>query len=295
MQSLPANVRGIIFMLLATGTFVANDTLLKLATDGLPPFQTLFMRGISASIWCLPLVLFTGNGRHIGQVVNPWVLARNGFEIIAVCCFILALANLPITDVSAINLITPMILVVAGAILFGDRIGLPRGVLIVLAFIGGLLVAQPSGQGISIWAVFAFGCAVFGAGRDIVGRKVPAHVPSLIVSYSIILSVMVVTGLMTLVLEDWVMPSRRHILYLAGSGFFLTLGHVFLFLAYRTGQTGVVAPFFYMLAVWAVISQLIVFGTLPTPLAVAGIVLILVSGVSIALLDERKRRLMVTV
>ncbi|HHY51509.1 MAG TPA: EamA/RhaT family transporter, partial [Alphaproteobacteria bacterium] len=80
------------------------------------------------------------------------------------------------------------------------------------------------------------------------------------------------------------------LLYLAGSGFFLVGGHFFLFLSYRTGETGIVAPFIYMFAVWAVISGVVVFGTLPNALALAGIALIVASGVVIAVIDERKRR-----
>lgn len=294
MQGLPANVRGIIYMLLATGTFVVNDTFLKLATEGLPPFETLFLRGVSAAIWCLPLVLFTGNGKHLRHVANRWVLLRNAFEIGAVLSFILALANLPIADVSAINLTTPVLLVLVSGLIYRERIGPQRAILIVFGFVGGLLVAQPTTQGISPYAVAAFGCALFSVGRDLAGKSVPAHIPALVVGYSIILCVMMGAGVAMMLSGGWVTPSLRHILLLLGSGLFLTFGHFFLFLSYRTGATGVVAPFFYMLVVWAVISQLFVFGSLPNPLAVAGIALILVSGVTIALLDERKRRLSVT-
>jgi drug/metabolite transporter (DMT)-like permease len=103
------------------------------------------------------------------------------------------------------------------------------------------------------------------------------------------------SGVATLLFEPWIPPQGHHLIYVAGSGLFLTMGHLFLFLSYRTGATGVVAPFFYMLAVWAVISQALVFGSLPGPVAIAGIALVLVSGVTIATLDERKRRLSVVV
>ena len=51
-------------------------------------------------------------------------------------------------------------------------------------------------------------------------------------------------------------------------------GHFFIFMAYRVGPTRVVAPFYYTFSVWAVISGLLVFGQLPGPLAIGGIVLI---------------------
>jgi drug/metabolite transporter (DMT)-like permease len=64
-------------------------------------------------------------------------------------------------------------------------------------------------------------------------------------------------------------------------------------MAYRVGPTGVVAPFFYCFTVWAVISGLLVFGELPNPLAIGGILLVVASGLVIVTLDQRKRRLVV--
>ena len=83
-------------------------------------------------------------------------------------------------------------------------------------------------------------------------------------------------------------PDPRHLLLLSGSGLLLSLGHFFIFLSYRTGATSAVAPFYYMFALWAVASGFFVFGTLPNALAVAGIVLIVASGVAVVWSDARR-------
>jgi drug/metabolite transporter (DMT)-like permease len=119
-------------------------------------------------------------------------------------------------------------------------------------------------------------------------------VPTLIVAYATILTVMLGSGVAHLLFEEWQTVTRDALLYVGGAGLFLTFGQFFLFLSYRTGATGAVAPFIYTFAVWAVISGIVVFGSLPNPLALAGIVLIIGSGVTVALLDDRKRRLAVT-
>jgi drug/metabolite transporter (DMT)-like permease len=86
------------------------------------------------------------------------------------------------------------------------------------------------------------------------------------------------------------MPSGTHLLYLLASGFFVTLGHFGVFIAYRLGAPGAIAPFFYSFAVWAMLSGLIVFGELPNPLALVGIAAIVASGLGIILVDRRKTR-----
>jgi drug/metabolite transporter (DMT)-like permease len=287
----PSNLRGIAFMAIATGVFSTNDVLMKLATTGLPPYEVLFIRGVMASLLMLPFILLSGNGKHLRHVVDKWVLIRNSFEFMAVLCFIVALANMPIADLSALGQISPMLLLLGVSIVYREKIGVRRMALITLGFAGALLVAQPGLKGFSPYMVLGFLCAMGTAARDIAGRKIGTNIPAPIVAYATLLLVMVGAGIVHFTFEDWVMPTPRHLMLLAGSGFFLSLGHLFIFLSYRNGATGAVAPFYYLFSVWAVLSGFFVFGTFPNNLALVGIALIVASGVSVVLLDERRRRL----
>ena len=86
------------------------------------------------------------------------------------------------------------------------------------------------------------------------------------------------------------MPTSRHLLLLGAAGLFLLGGHFFIFLAYRIGPASTVAPFYYLFTFWAVISGLVVFGILPNQLTLAGIALVVASGVAVVTLDQRQRR-----
>ena len=291
MTALPPPLRAITLMVAATFVFVVNDTFMKLATEGLPPYQTLFLRGVMATVCCLPLVLVTGNGRHIGMVLDSRVLLRNGLELVAILCFVLALANMPIADITALTQTAPLLLILGVALILRERIGAFRIVLIIVGFAGAILVAQPGGDGLSPYAILGFCSALAQALRDIASRRVAAEVPGLIVALSAVLVVMVGALAAHLIFEDWVTPQPRHLLLLLGSGFFLTLGHLCIFLAFRVGQAGAIAPLYYLFSVWALISGIVVFGTVPGPLALVGIALIVVSGVTVVALDERRRRI----
>ena len=282
-------MRGIAFMVLSTGFFSANDAFMKLSTVGLPPFEVVFLRGVMGSLWALPVVLLTGNGPALPHIVNRWVLLRNCFELMAVLCFVVALANMPIADLAALGQISPMLLLIGVALLYRDPIGWVRALLIAIGFIGAICVAQPGANGISLFAVLGLGCAVGTAFRDIAGRRVSSAIPTLVVAYGTLLLVMVGAGIAMLSFEHWVVPDGQHLLFLACSGLLLSLGHYFIFLSYRTGATAAVAPFYYMFAIWAVCSGALVFGTFPNALALIGIVLIVLSGVAVVLVDIRKR------
>jgi drug/metabolite transporter (DMT)-like permease len=295
MHFLPQPLRGPAFMVAATGAFVINDTMMKLATEGIPPLQVLFMRGIAATLWCFPLVLILGYGKDLPKLVDKWVLLRNFFEFLAVMMFVIALANMPIADATALGQVTPLLFLIGMSVIMREKIGGVRMALIGLGFVGALMVAQPSGAGISGYALLALGNAVFCAARDIAGRKVGDEVPGWILAMCAILMVMVGAGTVSAFTETWVMPDLREIALLVGSGLFLMFGHFCIFTSFRVGDAASVAPFYYMFSVWALISGIVVFGYFPNALAITGIGFILAGGIAIVLLDDRKRRLAVPV
>lgn len=293
MHFIPTAVRGPLFMIVSTGSYLVNDTMMKLATSGLPSYEVLFLRGAAATLWGLPLLFALGYGKQIPLIFDRRVLRRNLLELAAILCYVVALANMQIADSTALGQITPLLMLVGSSILFGERIGGQRMALIGLGFIGALMVAQPTMQGISVYALLALGNATFAAARDLAGRKIAAEVPGMIVAISAVVVVLIGAGAAHLVSERWVAPEAHHLMLMAGAGFFLIFGHFFIFMAYRVGPTGAVAPFYYCFTVWAVISGLLVFGQFPNALAVCGILLVVASGLTIVSLDQRRRRLAV--
>ncbi|RUU74415.1 MULTISPECIES: DMT family transporter [unclassified Mesorhizobium] len=293
MHFIPASIRGPLFMIVSTGSYLVNDTMMKLATAGLPSYEVLFLRGAAAALWGFPLLFALGYGKQIPLIFDKRVLSRNMLELAAILCYVVALANMQIADSTALGQITPLLMLVGSSILFGERIGGRRMALIGLGFVGALMVAQPTMQGISVYALLALGNATFAAARDLAGRRVAAEVPGMIVAISAVVVVLIGAGAAHLVSERWVMPGAHHLLLMAGAGFFLIFGHFFIFMAYRIGPTSAVAPFYYCFTVWAVISGLLVFGQFPNALAICGILLVVGSGLTIVSLDQRQRRLAV--
>lgn len=283
-------LRGALFMVLATGSYVVNDTLMKLATTALPPYEVLMLRGVAALIWGLPLALMLGYGKRLHLMFEPRVLARNLSETAAILCFVVALANMPIADATALGQVTPLLVLMGASLVLGERIAAPTLALIGVGFVGALLVAQPTGAGISFYAVLALGNAVFSAVRDLAGRRVGPQVPGMVVAVSAVVVVLAGAVAAHLLLEDWITPRPESLRLLAGAGFFLVFGHFFIFIAYRTGRTDTVAPFYYCFTLWAVLSGLVVFGHLPDPISITGIGLVVTSGCAVVALDSRRRR-----
>lgn len=290
MSSGSTNLRGILAMIAATGFFVANDTFMKVVAEDLPPFQTLCMRGIVGSLVCLGLVLALGHGRRIGEAVRPRVVARGVAEVVGVLCYIVALAKMAIADVVAIGQTAPLLILLAAAVIGRERIGPLRLFLVALGFAGGLLVAQPDAGGFSTYALLAFATAVFVAVRDFVGRAIPADTPGFVVALSTTTIVMLAALTASMLSETAVLPTARHWLMIICSGVLVAFGQASIFLAYRDGRTASVAPFYYTFMIWAVLAGFFVWGLLPNRYSLAGMALILVSGIAVLLLEQRRLR-----
>lgn len=286
-----SNLRGIGCMLLATGTFVANDTCMKLALADFPPLEVLTMRGISACLWCLPILVSLGHGKDLIRIFNGWVLLRSFSEVAAILCFIFALDRMPIGDITAIVQITPFLVLIGVRMIWGERIGLPRLLLIILGITGALMVAQPGNPAASPLAIlFGFATAVGAAGRDIVTRMVPANLPALVVTFAVLLAVLSTAATGSLLFETPVTPTWRVAGLMAIAGFFLMCGHLLIYLAFRLAAARVVAPFNYAFTVWALISGVVVFGDLPNGLALAGMGLIVVTGLAVFFIEAHTRQ-----
>lgn len=282
-----SDLRGIAFMVMSMGSFIATDTLLKLAVADIPVFESLALRGATAAIAAVMILVATGQGRAIRQIVARPVLLRDVFEVIGALGYIVALATAPLADISALTQLSPIFLLLGGYLLFRDRVRPIQAWLILLSMIGAVLVAQPGGAGFTPFALLGLWNALCIAGRDLSGRMVKGHVPGMVVALSAALATLVVAGGLSLALENWVWPTGWELLLFAGSGVMLNFGQMFVLLAYRSGRASVVVPFTYTSTLWALLSGALIFGTVPNALALFGIALIAISGALVLALKAR--------
>jgi drug/metabolite transporter (DMT)-like permease len=282
-----SNIRAILALLLATATFVLNDSLSKLVVADLPPMQTLFLRGIAALTCCLVVLAVTGMLGELRRVFHPALLLRGAAELGSVICFFSALRYLPIADITALMQVAPLVVLMVAALFLGEKVTPLRWLLVLIGFVGALLVAAPGADGISIYALLGFGVAICSAGRDLLTRYVPKDIPALTGTVSVVILVLITGAIGTVSFETWQPVNTRHVALLAGAGVFLTAAHLTIINAFRWADTTVVAPFLYSFTLWAVLAGLFIFGDVPNLQAMIGMALIVGSGVLLALMAPR--------
>ena len=290
MRALSINERGILLTVAATASFSTNDTLLKLATESMPPFETIFIRSIFAILWGLPLLGMTRGFGQIGRIADKRVLIRNFIELIAVLGFIVGLSHMPIAEFSALNQLAPILLLLGAGIFLKIRITGMQFAFAGVALLGALLVAQPGSVSFTPYAFLGVWNAACSAARELVGRTVPAGISGVVVAVGAVVVSLFGAGAATFAFETFQVPTLTETGLIAAAALFLMGGHIFIFMAYRSADPGAVAPFVYTSMLWAVIAQVVVFGSLPNTLALAGMVLIVASGIGVLVLTERQSR-----
>ena len=281
------NKRGVLYLLLAMAVFVVNDMTVKMAAASMPPGQMMLVRSLFAVPMVFALIVALGETKQLRYLFTRLVLFRALFEMLVAVMFISALAHLPLADITAILQATPIFLTLIVAVFGIERINTRGWLAVLVGFIGVLLVSKPTGGGDWTYSLIALGSAVFVAIRDLLTRRLPSHVPSMVVTQGTTLSV-VLGGLLLAPFETWVMPSASSFGLLFIAAFFVTLGNVYVIKAYRTASVAILSPFRYSVIFFAVVLGFVAFGEIPDWLTISGSSLIIAAGLY-TIYHERRR------
>jgi drug/metabolite transporter (DMT)-like permease len=143
------------------------------------------------------------------------VLARACVEALCALTFIWALGLLPLANITAIVMASPLLIVLLAVLLRIESVGWRRALALTVGFIGVLIVMRPSADGFNAAALVALTGAGFVAIRDLTTRFVGSDVPSTVVSLTATVTVGLLASGMG-ALETWQSPWRIELAYIAG-------------------------------------------------------------------------------
>ncbi|MEM8582113.1 MAG: DMT family transporter [Pseudomonadota bacterium] len=272
------NLRGAFYMVLMTLSFVSGDALVRIATENLPLFQVIFLRGcLSCTFLAVALHLFRQWPRKLNWSTRFRIGVRSGAEIGAMIPFFIALIHMPFANVSALLQTLPLTLTLAGAVFLKEPVGWRRLSAIGIGLFGVLLIVQPGGDGFSIYALLVLLAVAFVTLRDLSTRGISREVSALFLAFIMAVFVTSAAGIVSL-WEDWQPLDARLVLVILAASITIIGGYTFAALAMRHGEIGFVTPFRYMALVWAVLLGFLVFGEWPDTLTWIGSGIVVSTG-----------------
>ena len=279
-------LRGILLKLGSVVLFVVMAAMIKAASNDVPPGEAVFFRSFLA----LPIIVIWLAGRRqlrTGlKTSNPLGhLWRGLIGVSAMGCTFAGLGILPLPEVTAIGFAAPILTVVFGALLLGERIRLFRMSAVSVGLVGVTIIVWPrltldnAQSAAALGAGLVLLSCVFRALAQIQIRRLVAHEDTAaIVFYFSLMSTFL--SLLTLPF-GWVVPSPQTTALLVSAGLIGGVAQILITSAYRHAEAGLLAPFDYASMLFALVIGYVVFGDVPTVWMLAGASLVIASGVAI--------------
>jgi drug/metabolite transporter (DMT)-like permease len=279
-------MRGALFMAVSMAGFTVNDVITKGASETMNMGQVMFVRGVFATVLIGMLAWHRGALTLPRQTLHPLVVLRVCGEAGATVSFLIALSHLPLANVSAILQALPLAVTMGAAFVFSEQVGWRRWLAIGLGFAGVLIVVRPGFAGFDGYSLFALLCVAFCAVRDLATKRVPEHIPTMLVSTATA-AVVAVVGLVLIVpMGGWSPLEAGETALLGCAAVLLVIGYQFIILSMRTGDISFIAPFRYTALIWALLLGYLVFGDVPDGPMIVGASVVVGSGLY-ALYRER--------
>lgn len=261
------------------------DACSKLATAAIPVGQITAARFFFQGLCMAPIFLalrpkWRGTGRDVALI-----LARAACLILSTYCFVASVGFMPIADALAIVFVMPFMVMGLSRLIFGTPLQASQLIAAAVAFVGAMLIIQPSLSAYGWAALFPLGCAGAFCFYEFATQAMADRVDPVtmqlhtsLAGTAIALPVLWAFDGSGIAPLDPVLPDALNLLWLFGVGFWAATSHFCMTLAMRHAPAATLAPLHYLELPMAVFLGYAVFGTLPTPLTFAGMAIIVGSG-----------------
>lgn len=279
-------VAGTTLIAKALGTGVMGDTLHPLMVS-----QARFVFGAVAV--SVALLAIRATGRRPWPVGGPpnWGLQalRSALGWISNVLVFAAVTQIALTDANALSFLSPFATMLIAIPVLGERPGRWRWLAAGLAFVGAVILLRPGAGVFQPAALLALAAAVTMGCEAIVIKRLAMTEP--LARTMLINNVMgaVLASVAALVVFEWpAFPATWAAM--AALGTMMVIAQVLYLLANLRGEASLIAPFWYLVLVWAGVYDALIFDVWPDAVSITGSAIIVAGGLLMTAREMRLRR-----
>lgn len=274
-------------MLLAMTILPAMDGLAKWLSGSLPVLEIVWARFLFYA-FAVTSVAIGRRGMATFRSASPMLqLLRAGLMAISAWAYFSAVARMGMADAMAVFFIYPFVVLLITARLGAEPIDWRLWLIAAIGFSGSLLATRPTLQGLQHGAPYAL-CSGIAYALSMVLTRHLASMDSALLTSTISATVGLV-AFSALVPPVWAAPSTAQWGALAIMGAFAATGHFLIVAAHKFTSASRLAPLGYAeIATTALIGRL-AFGSVPSAQVVAGLALIIGSGVAATAIGHQRK------
>jgi len=272
------NLLGIGFITLAMAAFAVEDSLIKLLSTRLSSGQILLMIGLGGTLGFYIWSRQKGEGLTAQIITNRWVIGRTLSELVGTAFFVLALALVPISTVSAIIQVSPLLVTLGAAVVLRERVGLRRWSAILVGLFGVAVILRPWSAAFEASALLALMGVIGLSARDVATRRIAKTTPSLALA-TLGFGATIPAGVILLIFDPrLIWPASSDALLIAISILIAIGGYYCIIAAMRIGEVAAVVPFRYSRLVFGVAIGVWYFGEVLDQWTLIGSAIVVLSG-----------------
>ncbi|SEN33242.1 S-adenosylmethionine uptake transporter [Pseudorhodobacter antarcticus] len=285
MPVVKSNLRGALMALVSFAIYSTHDVFVKFLGADYSPVQIIFFSVLLG----FPLVaLMLIGDRNDGNLrpKHPWWTAlRTVSAMITGLSAFYAFSVLPLAQTYAILFAAPLLITLLAIPILGEKVGVRRGLAIVVGLCGVMIVLRPTGTSLGLGHIAALAAAVCSSLASVVVRKIGQDERSVVLMLYPMVANFVVLGLaLPFVYKPMPIEHLGMIGIIATFGFVASL---FIIDAYKSAEAVIVAPMQYSQMIWAAIFGYFIFNEAPDEWTLIGASVIMASGVYIVLRESR--------
>lgn len=276
---------GVLLILLSGILLASHDGLSKYLTQLYPVFLVVWARYLAQVV--LMLGMFAPRmGRRVFHTLRPWPQLLRGLNLVSVSImFISGLRYIPLAEATAVIFLTPLMVTVASALL-GERVSHSQWLAVGVGLLGVMIIVRPGGALFTPAVLLPFGAAISFTVYQLLTRRLSGTDHPVTSNFlSSLVGFLVMSVLVTF---NWRTPSVHDAVLMASLGLMAMSGHLVLTQAFRYASAASLAPFTYGQIVFAGIVGFIAFGHIPDVEAIAGMTVIIASGLCMAYVQSRQ-------
>ncbi len=279
-----SNLRGAFLSLAAFGVYASHDVLVKFLGASYSPFQLIFFSGLLG----FPLVtIMLMSDRTDGNLIpkHPyWTAIRTTTAVLNGVAGFYAFSVLPMAQCYAIFFAMPILITLLAIPILGEKVGLHRGMAIIVGLLGVLIVLRPGQVPLGLGHVAALAAASLGAMTSVIVRKIGHEERSVVLMlYPMVANFLVMACALPFV---YVAVPIDHMGLMGAMSLLGLLGGILIIAAYRRAPAIIVAPMQYSQIVWAIIFGFFIFGEKVDMWTGVGTAVIIIAGIYIVLRED---------
>ena len=280
-------ITGALWMVLTGLCFIGVYVGVKYVGTRLPASESAFLRYLLGLVFLVPILRSL---LREGLTLEAMKLgaARAFAHTIAVTLWFYSMTRLSVAEVSAMSYLTPVFVTAGAVVLLGERLALRRGLAILFAVIGVLVILRPGFREISMGHFAMLGGTIcFGASYLIAKRLTDLVSAEMVLT---LLSIGVTIGLVPLAFPIWITPTIFELSMLFLVATFAVAGHYTMTLAFRAAPLTITQPIGFLQLVWAVAVGYLLFGERIDLFVILGGLIITSSVLYITLREAQLKR-----